>query len=171
MADDLVGGRRDKAPPCVWRRTEAGDDVVIAAQELRGLDQARLFHHMVGDWDDCAGVGLAGHELQDLAALIVDADDAWCVETAVLKVSEQRVDTRRPWTGAAMDRVADPDGVIQIAAEAPLFVHARKVRRGSRQLTPYQPTDTVTRPWGAQPVADHRAGADLITIGYASGPH
>jgi hypothetical protein len=59
-------------------------------------------------------VDLAGHELQDLAALIVDTDDAWCFETAILEVPEQRVDIRRPCTGAATDRVADPDGVIQI---------------------------------------------------------
>jgi hypothetical protein len=87
---------------------------------------------MVGDRDDRAGVGLAGYELQDLAALIVDTDDPGCVEPVVLEVSEQCMDARRPRTGAATDRVADPNGVIQIAAEAPLFVHPRKVRWGSR---------------------------------------
>jgi hypothetical protein len=83
---------------------------------------------MVGDRDDGPGVGLTGHELQDFAALIVDTDDTGCVEAVVLEVSKQRVDGRRPWTCAAVDGIADSDGVIQIAAEAPLVVHPRKVR-------------------------------------------
>src|SRR5439155_1496539 len=67
---------------------------------------------------------------QHLAAVLVDADDAWrSLEPDGLEMPQQRVHRRGPGPCPSAYRVTDAHGIREIAAERGLFAHVARVCR------------------------------------------
>ncbi len=105
MMSEPVGGDQG-LPPCVWRWSEAGDRVMEAADEPRGLGQLPVGFEQVKVVRPGDG---AGDEAEDLPALLVNTKGPGCTaEAGRVQVGKQRMDSRRPGTRRAAHRVAQP---------------------------------------------------------------
>src|SRR5712692_3898439 len=128
VADELVSRRRDQSPLRIARRLKVHHDVVIAPQEARRADEMLLVENTIGHGILTTAERLAGDVREDLAALRVDAEDAWRLEVSVLEIAQQRIHRRCPGTRAATDGVADADSLVEIATEENFFAHALKAK-------------------------------------------
>jgi len=126
MTDDLVRHWTDEPPRGVRWRREVRDHVVIATEMPRRVDHVVLPENRVGQRHGIAGLGLAIDEPQDLAALLVHADDARRLEPFPLEKTQERVNGWCPRTGQAMHRVTDADGIVEIASERSFLRHGGK---------------------------------------------
>jgi hypothetical protein len=115
--------RADEAPPRVGRRCEARDDVVVATELPRRGDHEVLSEDRVWQGQRMSGVNFAVDEREDLASLLVHADDPRRVESFSFEKSQERVDRRCPRPGSATHGVADANGVVEIPAERTFFGH------------------------------------------------
>src|SRR5205823_5890315 len=117
VKDEVVRLRAHEPPDKLWRRTKARDDVVVAAQQPRGFDHVAFLEHRIGERDRVPGVGLALDVLEDLAPFVVHPTSAWRGKPFRFEEAQQRMDSRRPWTGSAPHGVAHAHGIVEIAAE------------------------------------------------------
>src|SRR5688500_19794792 len=85
-----------------------------------------FIQHAIGHGHRPAGVCFARDVSEDLATLLVEAQDAWSLKARVLQIAEKSVDRGRPWTRSATDGIADTHGRIEIPTEGHLVAHARR---------------------------------------------
>ena len=101
---------------------------MVLPQEARRADEVLLVENTIGHGILTSGERLAGDVREDLAADLVDAEDARRLEPDALQVPEERVDRGRPRARATPHGVADTDSLVEIATEGDFLRHAPKAK-------------------------------------------
>ena len=100
---------------------------MVLPQEARRANEVLLVENTIGHGILTSGERLAGDVREDLAADLVDAEDARRLEPDALQVPEERVDRGRPRARATPHGVADTDSLVEIATEGDYLRHAPRL--------------------------------------------